>query len=104
MPDPDASFRERVYKLIAKVPYGRVTTYGDITALAGQPRAARIVGGIAHYGPLDLPWHRMVNRFGGLASGFVPGGREEQAAQLASEGISCENHIVVNFVELRWQK
>lgn len=103
MPDLDTSFRDRVYKLIAEVPYGRVVTYGDIAALAGQPRAARRVGGIAHYGPLDLPWHRLVNRFGGLASGFVPGGREGQAAQLAAEGVVSENHIVVSFEKIRWR-
>ena len=52
------SFRERVYQLMMMLPAGKVTTYGDLAAMAGQPRAARIVGGIAHTGPMDLPWHR----------------------------------------------
>ncbi|HUC96117.1 MAG TPA: MGMT family protein [Candidatus Saccharimonadales bacterium] len=98
----DSAFRDKVHKLIARVPEGRVTTYGDLAALAGHAYAARIVGGIAHYGDLDLPWHRMVNRFGGLASGF-PGGREGQAQLLAQEGVSCTNYIVDNFESLRWQ-
>ena len=43
--------RERVYQLMADLPEGKVTTYGDLAALAGSPRAARVVGGIAHTGP-----------------------------------------------------
>lgn len=95
------SFRSEVERLISKVPVGRVTTYGDLAALAGHPYAARIVGGIAHHGGESLPWHRLVNRYGGLASGY-PGGRRLQAEHLQAEGISCTNHIVDNFKELRW--
>ena len=87
---------------MALVPRGCVTTYGDLAALAGSPNASRIVGGIAHYGNQDLPWHRLVNRFGGLASGFH-GGREVQAQLLAQEGVVCTNHIVDNFKEIRWK-
>lgn len=97
----DKTFRQRVEVLMAQVPYGQVTTYGDIAAMAGQPAASRIVGGIAHFGDPELPWHRLVNRFGGLAAGF-PGGREVQEQLLAHEQISCTDHIVDNFKELRW--
>jgi methylated-DNA-protein-cysteine methyltransferase-like protein len=91
-----------VYSFVEIIPKGRVSTYGDLAALAGVPNAARIVGGVAHYGDPNLPWHRVVNRFGGLASGF-PGGREVQARLLAEEGISVDNYIVVNFKEIRWK-
>lgn len=84
------------------LPDGMVTTYGDLAALAGHPSAARIVGGIAHFGDDSLPWHRLVNRFGGLASGF-PGGREVQAKLLAHDGIECQNYIVKNFEDIRWK-
>lgn len=87
---------------MAKVPYGFVTTYGDLAALAGHAHASRVVGGIAHFGNPDLPWHRLVNRFGGLASGFH-GGREVQAQLLAQEGVACTDFIVDKFEELRWQ-
>lgn len=87
---------------MADVPYGQVTTYGDLAGLAGHANASRIVGGIAHYGNPELPWHRLVNRFGGLASGFH-GGREVQQQLLAQEGITCTNFIVDNFEELRWR-
>ena len=87
---------------MVQVPYGRVATYGDLAAMAGSAHASRIVGGIAHYGDTSLPWHRLVNRFGGLAAGF-PGGREVQAQLLEAEGVICTDHIVDNFAELRWR-
>jgi methylated-DNA-protein-cysteine methyltransferase-like protein len=98
----EGKFREAVYVLMAQVPVGYVTTYGDLAALAGHAHAARIVGGMAHYGPSELPWHRLVNRFGGLASGFH-GGREAQEQLLSAEGVRCTNYIVDNFTEKRWR-
>lgn len=97
-----SNFRQRVEELMAQVPFGRVITYGDLAALAGNAHASRIVGGIAHYGDPELPWHRLVNRFGGLASGFH-GGREAQAQLLEQEGISSTNYVIDNFEELRWK-
>ena len=97
-----SQFRSDVEALIARVPRGQVTTYGDLAALAGHPHAARIVGGMAHYGDTELPWHRLVNRFGGLASGYY-GGRELQAEHLLAEEIACTNFIVDNFKEIRWR-
>lgn len=98
----DAMFRIKIERLMAQVPYGQVATYGDLAGLAGHANASRIVGGIAHYGSADLPWHRLVNRFGGLASGFH-GGREVQQQLLEQEGITCTNMIVDNFKDLRWR-
>jgi len=102
MSTPASAFREKVEQCMREIPSGQVTTYGDIAALAGHPAAARIVGGIAHFGNPDLPWHRLVNRFGGLASGFH-GGREAQVQLLEQEGVKCENYIVVNFDKIRWR-
>lgn len=97
-----SDFRSKIYQLVAQVPYGKVTTYGDLAGLAGHANASRIVGGLAHYGPEELPWHRVVNRFGGLAAGFH-GGREVHQQLLEQEGITCTNFIVDNFKELRWK-
>lgn len=103
MDKPQAStFRQDVERLVAQIPLGKVTTYGDLAGLAGHAYAARIVGGIAHFGDPELPWQRVVNRFGGLASGY-PGGREAHAEHLAAEGITSTNHIVDNFEEIRWR-
>ena len=76
-------------------------TYGQLAALAGSPRAARIVGGIAHFGPQDLPWHRVVNRQGGLAGAF-PGGRSEQGRRLEAEGVEVSSDYHVTIEELIW--
>ncbi len=99
---PKDNFRQKVYALMVQLPEGQVTTYGDLAGLAGHPNAARIVGGICHYGPPELPWHRLVNRFGGLASGF-PGGREVQEQLLLQDGITCTDHIIDNFKNIRWR-
>ena len=94
--------REKVYALMAELPNDKVTTYGDLAALAGYPRAARIVGGIAHTGPTGLPWHRLVNAQGGLAVGF-PGGQDVQRQLLSQDGIDCdEQWRVKEFAERRW--
>ena len=87
--NPDGGFRDRVEAIVAGIPRGKVMTYGQIAALAGNARAARIVGGIAHYGDPALPWQRVVNRHGGLASGY-PGGRASHRANLETEGIKFE--------------
>lgn len=87
---------------MAQLPDGKVTTYGDIAALAGHPYASRVVGGIAHYGNPELPWHRLVNRQGGLAKGY-PGGMEVQRQHLEAENIRCTDYIIDNFNELRWK-
>lgn len=96
------SFRESVYLVVSKIPPGRVMSYGDVAALAGSPLAARVVGQIAHYGPPELPWHRVVNRFGGLASGYY-GGKLGHKAALESEGVAVDEEFkVALFKELRW--
>lgn len=97
----EAGFRERVEALVARIPKGRVMTYGQLAALCGQPRAARIVGGIAHFGDLDLPWQRVVNKQGGLASGY-PGGRRGHRQVLEAEGIVVNDKHRVNIDQLLW--
>jgi methylated-DNA-protein-cysteine methyltransferase-like protein len=97
----EADFRERVEALVAQIPRGRVMTYGQIAALTGNARAARIVGGIAHFGDPDLPWQRVVNKSGGLASGY-PGGRAGHKQVLEGEGVAVSEDYKVNVGELLW--
>lgn len=97
------ALRDSVYQAIRQLPADKVTTYGDLAALAGHPYAARQVGNIAHGGPDSLPWHRLVNARGGLAIGF-PGGQEVQRQLLEQDGIACdENWRIVDFEDRRWQ-
>lgn len=94
-------FRQRVEAVVAQIPPGRVMTYGQIAALCGSARAARIVGGIAHFGDPDLPWQRVVNKRGGLALGY-PGGRRAHKIALESEGMAVTDDYYVNVEELLW--
>jgi len=101
--DDVTQLRDKVYRLMSELPLDKVTTYGDIAAMAGSPRAARIVGGVAHTGPNELPWHRLVNVQGGLAIGF-PGGQDVQRQLLQQDGIECDDKwCVKNFGERRWR-
>ena len=97
----EPNFSQLVCELVAQIPRGRVMTYGDIATLCGHPNAARIVGGIAHFGDPDLPWQRVVNRFGGLASGYY-GGKRGQQKDLEAEGVPVKDFIITDFEERRW--
>ena len=104
MSEPDSTFSQLVYEYIAAIPSGRVMTYGQVAALCGHPRAARIVGTIAHWGPEELPWHRLVNKQGRMAGEF-PGGRTEQARRLEAEGlmIDADTLTIQNMGTAVWE-
>jgi methylated-DNA-protein-cysteine methyltransferase-like protein len=97
-----SGFKQTIYRYVAMIPEGRVMTYGQLAALAGSPRAARMVGGVAHWGPEGLPWHRVVNKNGGLASGYTFGGREGQAQRLREEGIDVSENYTIDIDKLLW--
>lgn len=97
----EKSFTDKVYELVSQIPFGRVMSYGQIAALCGKPRSARIVGQVAHFGPVDLPWHRVVNREGKLASGW-PGGIGIHKQLLEQEGIVVKDDFKVKIKELLW--
>jgi methylated-DNA-protein-cysteine methyltransferase related protein len=91
----NTDFAKSVYKFMQEVPKGRVVTYGMVAVLCGRPGAARQVGRIAHFGPPNLPWHRLVYASGAMASGFVPGGSDFQKKLLVKEGIGFKNDKVI---------
>lgn len=99
---PSDSFRQRVYAIVAAIPPGCVTTYGTVARLAGSPRAARQVGGILCRLPADsrLPWHRVVNRHGGLS--LTGENAERQRAALRQEGIPCPPGSVIDLARYAW--
>jgi methylated-DNA-protein-cysteine methyltransferase-like protein len=97
----ESSFRARVEALVGQIPRGRVMTYGQLAAISGNARAARIVGGIAHFGDPSLPWQRVVNKHGGLASGY-PGGRSGHKQVLQAEGVEVSKDFRVDVSSLLW--
>jgi len=98
----DAAFADRVYDLVAQIPRGRVMTYGQIAGLCGDAEAAWEVGQIAHSGPADLPWQRVVNKQGGLAIGWPGGGRDAHRAALEADGVVVNDNYTVKVNELLW--
>ncbi len=97
----EPNFRARVEAVVAQIPKGSVMTYGQLAALCGNPRAARIVGGIAHFGNPNLPWQRVVNKQGGLAAGY-PGGKAGHQKALEAEGYQVVGYAV-SVEELLWR-
>lgn len=66
-------FFDAVYAVVAAIPYGRVTTYGDIARRIGYPGRARYVGYAMRVCPDGLPWHRVVKADGTITGGsFAP--------------------------------
>ncbi|MBW3569113.1 MGMT family protein [Candidatus Parcubacteria bacterium] len=97
-----SEFKDRVQDLVSLIPRGRVMSYGQIAVLCGNPRAARIVGGIAHFGDPDLPWQRVVNKQGGLARGY-PGGMESHKKALEAEGVTVAQNYTIDIEKLLWK-
>jgi len=85
-----AGFYQRVYDLVARVPRGRVTTYGDIALALGWPRHARLVGYALSTCPDDagIPAHRVVNHKGEATRVWDGGHPEVQRALLRAEGVT----------------
>lgn len=98
----DSSF-EKIYALVRQIPAGKVSTYGQIAFLAGNPRWSRVVGYALHVNPypweatdspLAVPCHRVVNRFGEPSKAFAFGGVNKQIELLEQEGIEFDgNHV-----------
>lgn len=84
-----AGFFSRVYALVARIPRGRVATYGDIARMLGAPRAARIVGWAMHGNPhgARVPCHRVVQRGGSCSPNFRVGDPGAQRRLLEREGV-----------------
>ncbi len=81
---------EDIYNAVKKIPKGKVATYGQIAALAGNPKGARAVGNALHRNPFpgEIPCWRVVNSKGELAKHFAFGGAAAQAELLGNEGVN----------------
>lgn len=104
-PCENDDFFIRVYDVVRKIPYGKVTTYGLIASAVGTPGAARMVGWALNKSFSAIPFvpaHRVVNRNGFLTGKKYFGGFNVMAGLLKSEGVEVENDRIVNFKELLW--
>ena len=97
---------EKIYDVVKRIPKGKVTTYGYVAILAGNPRWARVVGYALHNNPSPgvIPCHRVLNREGKTAEAFVFGGGAAQRALLEQEGIVFEKDGTVDLEKYGWQE
>jgi methylated-DNA-protein-cysteine methyltransferase-like protein len=104
MPAPLTN-RQRIFRVVARIPPGRVMTYGQVALAAGLPRAARQVGYAMHDCDEDLPWQRVMAK---AATGF---GRisigdsliaDLQRSLLEAEGVEFDHRGYVDLRRYGW--
>lgn len=100
----ELNFFERVYEVAKKIPYGRITSYGEIAKYLGAARSARMVGWAMNASHNDdtVPAHRVVNSKGILTGKHHFDGTNLMQQLLESEGVIIENNKIMNFEELFW--
>lgn len=90
---------EKIYAVVKKIPQGKVATYGQVAAAAGNPHWSQVVGYALHANPdpATIKCHRVVNRFGGLSPAFAFGGIEAHAELLRQEGVKVREDMTVDL-------
>ena len=93
-------FAARVYEVVARIPKGKVVSYGQIALMIGAPRAARQVGWAMRNCPEGLPWQRVV-----LADGAIAGGgyAAVRRAMLEAEDVPFLPDGRVDMAACRWR-
>lgn len=96
---------QKIYEVVRQIPAGSVATYGQVAALAGDKRWARVVGYALHVNPdpEGIPCYRVVNREGRLSDAFAFGGVNRQKVLLEAEGIEVVDHMV-DLSRYQWKK
>ena len=88
-----------ILSVVEEIPPGYVASYGQIAALIGRDKNARLVGKVLllsqYYG--QYPCHRVVNRAGRTAPGWY-----EQRSLLVSEGVTFKKNGCVDMKKHRW--
>ena len=103
--DSGPAFRDLVLAIVAKIPKGRLASYGQIAMLAGFPRRPRQVGMVLRGLPEDtkLPWHRVVNNQGYVPSKGRWWGAMVQIERIREEGIEVSNDGTLDLEIHRWK-
>jgi methylated-DNA-protein-cysteine methyltransferase related protein len=94
-----------IYRVVRRVPRGRVTTYGSVAVLAGLPRQPRLVGyalsALAEHSV--VPWHRVVNAKGQISLSDANGAATTQRLRLEREGVHADAGGRVNLARYGWK-
>lgn len=96
---------DRIYEVVKQIPYGQVATYGQVAAIAGNKRWARVVGYALHVNPDPdkIPCYRVVNKEGKVSEAFAFGGSNQQIELLMAEGVELANGYV-NMKKYQWER
>ncbi len=88
----NSTFFDKIYTCVKAIPKGMVASYGTIAALAGNPRAARVVGWALHVNPDPdaIPCYRVVTKDGRVSVAFAFGGENVQRAMLQADGVAFD--------------
>ncbi|HEY5443892.1 MAG TPA: MGMT family protein [Pyrinomonadaceae bacterium] len=97
------NYRERVYKIVRKIPSGRVMTYGQIAELLGEGYTPRTVGFVMHASPEGTPWHRVLNAQGACSTGPVVLPHDKQQRLLESEGVAFDKNLRCDLQKVLWK-
>jgi O-6-methylguanine DNA methyltransferase len=94
-------FAARVLAVVRRIPAGRVSTYGDVAAAAGKPRAARAVGNIMRTASdTSVPYHRVIAA-GGKLGGYGHDLNRKRTL-LRAEGVMVVGNTIKDFKAKRW--
>ncbi len=89
-----------VYDVVREVPYGKVTTYGDVAQLVGSGCDARLVGYAMANCPADVPWQRVINAQGKIS--LQGEAAQKQRLRLEAEGIAFDARGKIDLARFRW--
>lgn len=97
---------QRIYEVVKEIPYGKVATYGQVAALAGNRKLAKVVGYALHVNPNPnkIPCYRVVNAKGQVSKAFAFGGENRQIELLLKEGVEFLEDGCVDMENSRWAK
>ena len=103
--DPGHTFYQRVRDAVGRIPRGTVATYGQIARLAGNPRAARMVGWALAGVPsgMAVPWQRVINAQGRISPRGSTDHPKRQQRLLEQEGVRFSLNGVVDLRRFQWQ-
>ena len=103
-PKHSGQYRERVYRMVRRIPKGRVMTYGQIAYILGQGYTPRTVGFVMHGADENkTPWHRVINSEGRCSTGRVVLPSDKQQAMLEAEGIEFDTSGRCSLETYLWQ-
>ena len=100
---PDEHYRERVYKIVRRIPRGRVMTYGQIAVILGEGYTPRTVGFVMHGADeRKTPWQRVINSQGRCSTGRIVLPADKQQRMLEAEGVSFNERGRCELQEFLW--